>query len=242
MAYPGGKNGSGVYQTIINQMPPHQVYIEGFLGGGAILRNKRPAPIANIGIDRDDDMIKAFTPRDIPALELLVSDTLSWLLTSLEVKRGDTLLYLDPPYLMETRSSQRQIYRYELTEADHSQLLEIIKDLHCMVVLSGYYSNLYAHELASWRTVQYQAQCQNGKTATEWLWMNYPQPFELHDYRYLGKNFRERERIKRKKTRWIDRLTRISSLERHAILDAIQQFKDGDHTAEIVDAGHYREF
>jgi hypothetical protein len=35
VSYPGGKNGLGVYQAIINRMPPHQVYIEPFLGLGA---------------------------------------------------------------------------------------------------------------------------------------------------------------------------------------------------------------
>ena len=33
-AYPGGKSGSGVYQKLINLMPPHDVHIEPFLGGG----------------------------------------------------------------------------------------------------------------------------------------------------------------------------------------------------------------
>ena len=42
MGYPGGKAGAGVYQTIINLMPPHDVYIEPFLGGGAVMRLKRP--------------------------------------------------------------------------------------------------------------------------------------------------------------------------------------------------------
>ena len=59
MVYPGGKNGSGVYQTIINLMPPHEVYIEPFLGSGAILRMKRPA-LRNIGMDRDPDALKQF--------------------------------------------------------------------------------------------------------------------------------------------------------------------------------------
>lgn len=34
MTYKGGKAGAGVYQQIINQIPPHDVYIEPFLGGG----------------------------------------------------------------------------------------------------------------------------------------------------------------------------------------------------------------
>lgn len=37
------KNGAGVFQRIICEMPPHSVYIEAFLGSGAILRRKRPA-------------------------------------------------------------------------------------------------------------------------------------------------------------------------------------------------------
>lgn len=37
MRYPGGKGGAGVYQTIINNIPPHDTYIETHLGGGNIL-------------------------------------------------------------------------------------------------------------------------------------------------------------------------------------------------------------
>ncbi len=38
----------------------------------------------------------------------------------------------------------------------------------------------------------------------------------LHDYRYLGEDFRERERIKRKKQRWVNRLQTMPVLERQA--------------------------
>ncbi|MCG9790671.1 hypothetical protein L1D61_26435 [Vibrio mediterranei] len=40
MSYLGAKSGSGVYQTIINLMPPHDTYIEAFLGTGAIMRKR----------------------------------------------------------------------------------------------------------------------------------------------------------------------------------------------------------
>ena len=57
--------------------------------------------------------------------------------------------------------------------------------------------------------------------ATEWIWMNYPPPVELHDYRYLGDNFRERERIKKRTKRWVARLKKMPVLERKAFLSAI---------------------
>ena len=53
MGYPGGKDAEGVYQRIINLMPPHRVYIEPFVGGGAILRRKRPAESSTV-IDQDE--------------------------------------------------------------------------------------------------------------------------------------------------------------------------------------------
>ena len=52
MRYPGGKGGAGVYQTIINNIPPHDTYIETHLGGGNILERKRPAA-RSVGIDVD---------------------------------------------------------------------------------------------------------------------------------------------------------------------------------------------
>jgi hypothetical protein len=61
----------------------------------------------------------------------------------------------------------------------------------------------------------------HGGPRTEWLWSNFPEPIALHDYRYLGTGFRQRERIKRKKQRWTARLHRLPMLERQALLAAI---------------------
>jgi hypothetical protein len=61
--------------------------------------------------------------------------------------------------------------------------------------------------------------------------MNYPEPKELHDYRYLGNNFRQRERIKRIKTRWLARLDRMGALERYALLTTIAEYNDGHRQA-----------
>ena len=60
MGYPGGKAGSGVYQRIINEIPPHDVYVEACLGDGAVLLRKRPA-LRNIGVEIDPEQARNFS-------------------------------------------------------------------------------------------------------------------------------------------------------------------------------------
>jgi DNA adenine methylase len=225
MAYPGGKGGDGVYQTIINRMPPHRVYIEPFLGGGAIMRHKKPATL-NIGIDKDPDAIKTAPRAGIAGtgeggFHFQTGDGLAFLRSYRFA--GDELVYCDPPYLFETRSSKRSRYTCELGDVDeHRALLDILTTLPCMVMLSGYWSRLYADRLRHWHSIKFQAMTHGGPR-TEWLWSNFAEPIALHDYRHLGAGFRERERIKRKKQRWTARLYRLPLLERQALLAAIDE-------------------
>lgn len=219
-SYPGGKGGAGVFQTIINLMPPHRVYIEPFLGSARVMRAKLPAD-RNIGIDVDGGVVPELK-KLLPSAELASGDGLAFL--ERFNWRGGELVYCDPPYLMETRASKRPLYKFEITH--HERLLRIVKSLPCYVLLSGYWSELYAEELKDWRVVSYQAMTRAGRMATEFVWCNFPEPMELHDYRYLGRGFRERERIKRKKKRWIDKLMRMPSVERYAILAAIREACD----------------
>src|SRR6185436_1144497 len=134
MTYPGGKNGSGVPQKLINLMAPHDVYIEGCLGSGVIMKLKRPAR-SSVGIDLDDQVISGWHG-EVPNLTLLNADIISYLANA--NVSGDTLIYLDPPYLRSTRSCQRPIYRHEFTDQQHLELLGVIKRLPCMVMISGY--------------------------------------------------------------------------------------------------------
>lgn len=225
MTYPGRKGAPGVCQTIINQMPPHSMYIEAFLGSGVVLNAKRPA-LANIAIDADPEAIAKFS-ESAACVTVICGDAIAWLESQAAANAipDDAVIYCDPPYLMETRRSQRPLYSCEMTVLQHRQLLRCLRSLTCRVILSGYYSDLYATELRDWRTLTYQVRTRGGSTATEWLWMNYPQPFELHDYRYLGDNFRERERIKRQQSRWQARLERMDSAQRYAMLEVINRLR-----------------
>ncbi len=55
MNYPGGKG--GVYHKLINLMPPHEIYIEAYLGGEAVMRHKYSAK-RNIGVEIDSEVIQ----------------------------------------------------------------------------------------------------------------------------------------------------------------------------------------
>jgi DNA adenine methylase len=90
------------------------------------------------------------------------------------------------------------------------------------VMLSGYRSELYDRLLSGWRRYEFQAVKRNGQKATECLWMNFPEPMELHDYRWLGTDRIDRQRIKRKTERWRAKFRAMPANERYAILHALK--------------------
>lgn len=210
----------GVAQWIINQIPPHRVYIEPFLGGGAVLSLKAPAR-SSIALERDTRALALWKGFDLPDLRIIHGDAISWL----EKFRpaGDEFIYCDPPYLLGVRTSGAAIYRYELTDSDHERLLVCLNRLGCSIAVSGYASAMYSRLLKSWRTSKFLTTKRNHERSEECLWMNYPEPVALHDYRYLGANFRERERIKRKKNRWACPLAKMPILERRLLVATLAE-------------------
>ncbi len=196
-SYFGGKGAAGVVHTILNQVPIHDTWISGFLGFCHPTRYKRPAA-RNIGIDLDPAVIATW--RDAPAIAgasitLLNESFLNW--DDVVLYNPKTFLYLDPVYLQETRTSGKR-YRFEMTRDHHIRLLDLAKFYTCMVAISCYDSPLYRDSLKGWRKIQFKSQTRGGQR-TETLYMNYPQPapHELHDPRFLGTDFREREKEKR---------------------------------------------
>lgn len=229
-SYDGGKGGAGVYQTIINQMPPHRRYIEPFLGGGAVMRHKRPA-LESFGFDLDTRSVILWdggAGQTIVGLEVQQTCGVEWMVHHHRKRwfRRDDLVYCDPPYLLETRRGGA-IYNCEMDAGQHRALIEVLLKLPCLVMVSGYQSEMYSLALAHWRRLEFQTTTRGGSLATEvFLWMNYPEPRELHDYSYLGGDYRERERIKKKRVRWREKLLRMEPLERLAVLAAVEEIKE----------------
>jgi DNA adenine methylase len=86
--------------------------------------------------------------------------------------RESTLFYLDPPYLMSTRSKSSVIYSNEMNEKDHIALAEQVHKLKGMIVLSGYNSVIYDALYSGWKKIPKSATAQNGKGRTECLWLS----------------------------------------------------------------------
>lgn len=120
-----------------------------------------------------------------------IDDRLSWLadrLRNVEIQNTNALklisvwgespravLYLDPPYLGETRVS-RNAYVYEAADQEfHEKMLDAIVRIPAAVVLSGYSSELYRSYLHGWkkieRTVMLSSSNKKNQDRTEVLWI-----------------------------------------------------------------------
>jgi len=83
----------------------------------------------------------------------------------------ETLFYVDPPYLAETRY-QTEHYRHEMDDEDHRRLAETLQGLQGMVVVSGYPSPLYDDLYAGWRTLETSVQTNGKGSRVEKLWIS----------------------------------------------------------------------
>ncbi|MBZ7230048.1 DNA adenine methylase [Klebsiella michiganensis] len=226
MSYLGSKAASGAYQKIIAEMPPHDTYIETHLGGSAVMLRKPPAR-QNWGIDIDQLTVEAFCQENPEFLDAVrddlfldVGDAVEFLQCFDYANAGRVLIYSDPPYLHETRSSSAR-YRHEYTSVDHCRLLACLYSMpeNVSVILSGYPSQLYDETLVGWRSKEFQAMTRGG-VRTEKIWMNYAEG-RAYSHTFAGKDYNDRYRIKRKAQRWKEKFAALPASERLAIMVAL---------------------
>lgn len=220
MNYFGGKGGPGVFHTILRNVPPHRVYIEPFAGGANVFDRKARAQ-QTVLIERCPIQAAALRSTIVGNdVEILNADCMEAL--QCVPWTGDEFLYVDPPYVRSTRTSSAR-YNHEYDDADHARLLTWLASLQVPFALSGYRSAMYDEASSSngWRRIDFPAMTRGGPR-TESLWCNYPAPAAIADPVYAGQDFRDRQRIKRKAARWVDRFTALPSLERQAILAQLE--------------------
>ena len=90
--------------------------------------------------------------------------------------RADTLFFVDPPYVHSTRKMRAGgYYNHEMTDDDHIQLLNKLKSVSGMVVLSGYDSEIYNDALTGWSKHSTLARISAGRgtaVRVETVWLN----------------------------------------------------------------------
>ena len=118
------------------------------------------------GLPAVHERLRRVVVENMPALDL--------------IRREDgpaTLFYCDPPYLHSTRTAQKAYGAFEMTEEQHRELLDVLRQCKGKVMLSGYPSPLYDETLADWtrHTFDLPNQASGAKVKdreTEVLWCN----------------------------------------------------------------------
>lgn len=233
--YPGSKGGDGVYQTIINHIPPHDIYYELFAGSAQIYRRKQPAQFNTLNdINPEVAMSLAHLTASHPATWVDNKDWREFLYQNFDrLPYTSRFFYLDPPYPLSTRKTNRKLYAFEMSDQDHRELLMRLVDMDfqqrnyyapCYFMISTYPNKIYENYLKDWYKIKFNAQTRGG-IAQEVIYMNYSiHELGLHEYTYLGKDFRKREQIKHRQDTIIRKLRKMQpdSLEFKAALQRIQ--------------------
>lgn len=88
----------------------------------------------------------------------------------------ETLHYVDPPYVYETRNARNagSTYRHELTDEQHIELAIALHGLRGFVMLSGYSCPLYDDLYGKWTRSDHSSHADGARDRTECLWINRP--------------------------------------------------------------------
>lgn len=216
--YPGRKGAAGTLQQIISQIPKCEVFIDAMCGSGIV--SSAISGCHRIVNDIDVSIIDRlrYAAADVTFTNLDYRQVLK----QYDNGSQNRVIYFDVPYLMATRSYQLPIYKHDWTDVDHKKFIAIARKITIPCMISHYPCALYDNAFLKWRKVTYQSMTRGG-IREEALYMNYQQPPLLQCYQHIGKNFTDRQRIKRKVSRHIDKLQKIDPQERAAILSAIIQ-------------------
>jgi DNA adenine methylase len=224
-SYPGSKNGSGIYQNIINLFPKHDIYIEPFLGSGAILKRKLAAGI-NIGLDAVPGIIKNYD--DGHGYYFSAGDSIKFfdasatLINALHNQGTKILIYCDPPYPIETRRSKAKIYKQEFSLAHHKLFLDAISHLKCYVMISTYDNQMYKDALSTWNKIDLPTVTRKGP-AVETLYFNFSPDLQKHQYDFIGVNFRDRAAKKGRVYRNLSKIISMNPDEQFLLMDLLSK-------------------
>lgn len=225
--YPGAKTNTGIISFLINNIPYHKRYFELFAGSAQLYRHKLISDLSILA-DIDTNVYDALMQDEELIFELgqdlrIYNQSFDKILDAyiLSFSQND-FIYLDPPYPKTARRSGKKYYKHEMLELDeHAVFLERVKAVKfANVMISTRPNDLYDIELKDWRKKEFETRDRAGN-CTEVIYMNYREPEFLHQYDHLGDGCTDRQRIKRKITRFTNKLAGLPAHEKTAILQSL---------------------
>ncbi len=220
--YPGRKGGSGTWQKIISEIPKCSLFIDAMCGSGIVGSLVHSTGCQVVMNDLDRSVIDTISS---PAANIeFRNEHYKKIIQRFDNGNPGRVFYFDPPYLMNTRSYQKSIYKHDWVETDHLDFIVAVQGIKSSVMISHYPCKLYDVAFKNWRKITYNSMTRAG-VREECLYMNFQQPVLLQCYEHVGENFTDRQRIKRKVARLAARLKKEPGKERAAILSSIiEQF------------------
>lgn len=90
--------------------------------------------------------------------------------------KPEALIYCDPPYVWTTRdrrgAKHNGLYRHEMTEDDHLELLTALRSHPGAAMISGYRCDLYEASLDGWTRYDLTTTAYRNSERVESLWLN----------------------------------------------------------------------
>ena len=206
-------NDNGVWQRLINEIPPHDTFVALCMGKSKVLEKIRPAT-HTLGVDTSafilDLIQQTVTDRSI---ELHKDSCIRFLKSYRWNPDSRYVIFIDPPSLAQP------------SDFPHMELLGLLASLQ------GQFPNLYFlvyhpdnpiynEVLSGWRKVTF-----SQRMGTHAIYASQPiVKGRLHDYRYVGNNWQDRDALKKAVTRWVNTFTGMVEAEREAMLRVVYTF------------------
>jgi|GEM_PF-4148055 len=200
--YVGNKNIPGVIEYLTNRIPKSERYFSLFMGMAGLENSVYTADAIFTCSEMDTDLWKYSGKNKVTHrnyLDLLEENVLS----------GHDFVFADPPYTFCTRRSGRKYYKFEFTIENHRQFLHKMNSLESQIMITHPKCKLYDDALKGWNSETFTYMSREGLFHDN-LYTNYDvSTLELLNYEVLGKDFIERQAIKRQRKNIVQKFKRM---------------------------------
>jgi hypothetical protein len=219
--YKGNKNISGVREKIIGLIPKNWLFIEGFGGGagiGKIVYNYHGKVVI---VEKSKKQFEKLC--EVFNCSIVVNDcVISYLKERRFILNPNTVLFIDPPYMFETRFNNTLFYDCEMDNPDHIELLNYARYSGLFFIIIHPITSLYDKALFDWNWIDVDIRY-NRKTSKERIYHNLPRGIELLDYMSSVENFTKRQAVKRELNNMVKKLQAMSYEKRCFFLNEIMK-------------------